>query len=160
MALAKQRLRFTSPVERVPAEGGSFFMSRILSVTLFALALAPHVTFAATCAGPNPAITSVVVKGVTTNNQLNTYHIAGTVTNLGSTGEPKNTLQFVDIYVDRQKRDSRGIPPLGPGRSYTFGYDWQRSTDAGNGTTTARFQIDMRQGADCNPANGTNSVTF
>lgn len=135
-------------------------MIRAPLVILFALAVAPSGAFAATCAGPNPAITAVVVKNVTTAGSLNTYHIVGTVTNLGGQAQASNTLQFVDVYVDRQKRDSRGIPPLAPGQSYSFGFDWQRSTDAGNGTTTAHFRIDVRQGSDCNPGNGDNSVTF
>jgi hypothetical protein len=135
-------------------------MIRLLSAALFAALLAPVGSPAATCAGANPAITSVVVKNVTTAGQLNTYHIVGTVTNLGSAAQPSNTLQFIDIYVDRQKRNDRGIPPLAPGQSYTFGFDWSRSSDAGPGTTTAHFRLRMVQGSDCNPANGSNSVTF
>ncbi len=135
-------------------------MIRVMTATLFAVALTSSGASAAGCNGPNPAITSVVVKNVTTSGQLNTYHIVGTVTNLGTQAQPSNTLQFVDIYVDRMKRDNRGIPPLRPGQSYTFGYDWSRATDAGNGTTTAHFQMDIRQGSDCNPTNGNASVTF
>lgn len=135
-------------------------MIRALTVILFALAVAPLGAPAATCAGPNPAITSVVVKNVTSSGGLNVYHLVGTVTNLGSQAQASNTLQFVDVYIDRQKHDDRGIPPLAPGQSYTFGFDWQRSTDAGNGTTTVHFRMDMRQGSDCNPANGAYSVTF
>jgi hypothetical protein len=136
-------------------------MIRILTAAaLLVLTLAPPPTLAAACAGADPAITSVVVKNVTSNGQVNQYHIVGTVTNLGAAGQPSNTLQFVDIYVDRSKRDDRGVPPLAPGQSYTFGYTWVRSMDAGNGTTTAHFRMDMRQGQDCNPANGVASVTF
>src|SRR5579871_1745098 len=135
-------------------------MIRVLSAILFALAFAPGPVPAAGCAGADPAITSVTVKNVTTSGQLNTYHIVGTVTNLGNQAQSSSTLQFVDVYVDRMKRDTRGIPPLRAGQSYTFGYDWSRSTDAGNGTTTAHFQMDIRQGSDCNPTNGTESVTF
>jgi subtilase family serine protease len=135
-------------------------MIRARILVLFTLALAPLGASAAACTGANPAIVSVVVKTVTTSGSLNTYHLAGTVTNLGSQGQPSNTLQFVDIYIDRQKRDAHGIPPLRPGQSYTFGFDWSRSTDAGNGTTTAHFVMDMRQGTDCNPGNGRYSVTF
>jgi CARDB len=137
-----------------------FQMIRALTAVVFTLALAPPAALAATCAGANPAITSVVVKNVTNNGLTNTYHMVGTVSNLGSAGQPSNTLQFVDIYVDRVKHDDRGIPPLAPGQSYTFGYDWVRSVDAGPGTTTVHFRIRMVQGSDCNPANGTNSVTF
>jgi subtilase family serine protease len=135
-------------------------MIRASNVILFALALAPLGAPAATCAGPNSAITSVAVKNVTSNGLTNQYHIVGTVTNLGSQAQASSTLQFVDIYVDRQKRDDRGIPPLRPGESYQFGYTWTRSIHAGTGTTTAYFRIRMVSGADCNRANGTNSVTF
>jgi subtilase family serine protease len=136
------------------------FMIRVLLASLLALSLAPVAAAAATCAGANPAITSAAVKNVTSTGQLDTYHITGTVTNLGGSAQPRNTLQFVDVYVDQQKRDSRGVPPLAPGQSYTFGFDWQRSADAGKGTTTVRFRMDMRQGDDCNPNNGTYSITF
>jgi hypothetical protein len=135
-------------------------MIRLLTAILFALALVPGPAPAAGCAGANPAITSAVVKNVTTSGGLNNYHIVGTVTNLGTQGQPSNTLQFVDVYIDGQKRNDRGIPPLAPGQSYNFGFDWSRSTGAGPGTTTVRFRIRMVQGSDCNPANGSNSVTF
>ncbi len=115
-------------------------MIRISFVILFSLALTPLGAYAATCAGPNPAITSVTVKSVSNNGSTSQYHIVGTVKNLGSQAQPSNTLQFVDVYVDRMKRTDRGIPPLGPGASYQFGYTWTRSADAGNGTTTAHFQ--------------------
>src|SRR5579883_3095004 len=126
-------------------------MIRVMTATLFAVALTSSGASAAGCNGPNPAITSVVVKNVTTSGQLNTYHIVGTVTNLGNQAQSSSTLQFVDIYVDGMKRNDRGIPPLAPGRSYTFGFDWPRATDAGSGTTTVRFRIRMVQGSDCNP---------
>jgi hypothetical protein len=135
-------------------------MIRLLSAALFVALIAPLGASAASCAGADPAITSAVVKNVTSAGQLNTYHIVGTITNLGSADQPSNTLQFVDIYVDRQKRNDRGIPPLAPGQSYTFGFDWSRSGDAGPGTTTVRFRLRMVQGSDCDPANGSNSVTF
>ncbi|MBV8373881.1 MAG: hypothetical protein JO302_00070 [Candidatus Eremiobacteraeota bacterium] len=135
-------------------------MTRLWIAALTVLAFAPTAVEAATCAGPNPAITSVVVKNVSSNGGLDTYHLVATLTNLGSQAQASNTLQFVDIYAETDKHDNRGIPPLAPGQSYTFGYDWQRSSDAGKGTTTVHFRVDMRQGSDCNPANGTYSVTF
>ena len=130
------------------------------SVATLALALVPVASPAATCGGANPAITSVAVQNVTTNGGLNVYHLSGTVTNLGSMGQPSNTLQFVDIWQYGQKLDDRGIPPLAPGRSYTFGYDWQRSSEAANGTTTLSFRMRMRQGEDCKPANGVYRIRF
>jgi hypothetical protein len=133
---------------------------RVLTAVLFILAMMPSASPAATCAGANPAITSVAVKNMTSDGKLNTYHIVGTVTNLGSQGQPANTLQFVDIFAETDKHDNRGIPPLATGQSYTFDYDWQRSVDAGNGTTVMHFQLHIRQGANCNPANGSKIITF
>jgi hypothetical protein len=135
-------------------------MIRVLTAAAVILAFASTAAPAATCSGANPAITSVVVKNVTTAGQLNTYHLVGTVTNLGGQAQPSNTLQFVDIYAETEKHDNRGVPPLTPGQSYTFNYDWQRSSDAGNGTTTVHFRIQMKQGTNCNPGNGSYSVTF
>lgn len=135
-------------------------MIRVFTAALFAALLAPLGASAASCAGANPAITSTVMKSVTSAGPLNTYHLVGTVTNLGSSGQSSSTLQFVDIYVDGQKHNERAIPPLAPGQAYNFGFDWSRSSDAGPGTTTVRFRIRMVQGSDCNPANGSNSVTF
>ena len=135
-------------------------MIRILTAMLVVLALAPSAAPAAGCSGPNPAITSLAVKSVSNSGMTNTYHISGTVTNLGTQGQASSTLQFVDIYVDTQKRNDRGIPPLASGQSYTFGFDWTRSSDAGAGTTTVRFRLRMVQGSDCNPANGSRSITF
>jgi hypothetical protein len=131
---------------------------RTLSIVLLLLAQTAAAAVAATCAGANPAITSVGVKGVSSNGKLNTYHIVGTVTNLGSAGQPANTLQFVDIWQYAVKLDDKGIPPLAPGQSATFSYMWQRSTDAASGTTTLNFRIRMVQGSDCNPGNGSYSL--
>lgn len=46
------------------------------------------------------------------------------------------------------------------GQSYTFGFDWDRSSDAGPGTTTVDFRTRMIQGSNCHPSNGASSVTF
>jgi hypothetical protein len=135
-------------------------MIRTMTVLVFILGQTAIGAAAATCAGANPAITSVAVKNVTSNGSLNDYHLVGTVTNLGSMAQSRDVLQFVDIYAYGEKKDSRGIPPLAPGQSSTFSYLWQRSVGAGNGTTTLDFRIAMHQGEDCNPANGTYHVTF
>jgi hypothetical protein len=126
----------------------------ILSVFLLS---SPTVAFAAGCRGADPAIVSVAVKGVSNNGGTNVYHLSGTVTNAGNARQSSNVLQFVDVYINGAKSDARGIPPLRPGQSYTFRYDFQRSSDAGDGTSRLRFQIDMRQPAgtaqDCNLGN-------
>jgi len=133
-------------------------MIRTMTVVLFLLAQSTAAAVAATCAGANPAITSVAVKGVTSDGKLNNYHIVGTVTNLGSAGQPNNTLQFVDIWQYGNKLDDKAIPPLAPGQSANFAYTWQRSTDAASGTTTLNFRLRMQQGSDCNPGNGNYSI--
>ncbi|MBV8531994.1 MAG: hypothetical protein JO104_11820 [Candidatus Eremiobacteraeota bacterium] len=134
-------------------------MIRTLILGLFILAVSPQPAVAA-CAGPNPAITSVHVPYHNTKGQLNIYHIVGTVTNEGSSGQPSNVLQFVDIYQYGQKLDSRGIPPLAAGASYNFSYNWARSVEAAAGSSMMNFRMDMRSGINCNPANGTYSVMF
>lgn len=119
----------------------------------------PTIVPVAGCLGADPAIAAVSVKNVSQNGGTNVYHLSGTVTNAGNARQPSNTLQFVDIFINGQKSDSRGVPPLRPGQSYTFGYDFRRSSDAGDGSSRLRFQIDMRQPAgtaqDCNPNNDT-----
>ena len=129
----------------------------ILSVFLVssnAIALAP-----AGCKGADPEIVSVAVKNVSQNGTINVYHLVGTVTNVGNRSQTSNVLQFVDVYLNDQKLDARGVPPLRRGQSYTFGYDFQRSHDAGDGASQLRFQLDMRQPLgstqDCNPNNDT-----
>ena len=134
-------------------------MIRFLIAPIVALALVP-VTASAACLGPNPAITHVGVQSKMTRGQATMYHLVGTVTNEGSAGQPPNALQFVDIWHDGDKLDSRGIPPLPLGGSHNFSYDFIRASDAGAGTTTLIFKIDMTSGTNCNPANGTYKATF
>ena len=132
----------------------------LASLALTAILLAQN---PATCSGPDLAITSVTVAGVTPSGGNNVYHLRGTVTNLGHARQPSNALQFVDIFYRGDKLDSRGVPPLAPGQHYTFGYDFQRSADANAGTSALRFTLDFRQPAgaqDCNTANDTFRLTF
>ncbi len=123
-------------------------------------------TAAAACSGADPALQSVAVKSVVQANGTNRYTLVGTVTNVGSAAQASSVLQFVDIYqTPGQKLDAKGIPPLRAGESYTFSYLMLRSAEAGNGTTTLRFHLDLRQpssgsDADCNTANDSFSVTF
>jgi len=112
------------------------------------LALAP-LGASATCVGPKPAIGSVYVASHTSNGRVNVYNLVGTVTNVGSSAQSSNTLQFVDIWQYGVKLDARGIPPLGLGSSAHFSYAWQRAIDAAPGTTTLNFTVDVRQGINC-----------
>ncbi len=140
-------------------------MIRSITLAIFATALAPLAAPAATCAGADPAITTVKMQNVTSSGSLNYYHMVGTVTNLGAAAQASNVLQFVDIYRDGQRLDDRGIPPLGPGKSYTFSFVWPRAVDAGQNSTTMRFSIRFRDpsppgSADCDANNDTFSLTF
>ena len=121
-------------------------MTLIAFLTL-ATGLSGALPAAASCTGIAPSIAGVHLTGSTMNGTVNVYHFSGRVTNIGSKAEPSNTLQFIDIYEEGVRKDDRGIPPLRPGQSYTFGYDYQRSTDAGAGTSHLRFQLRMRQPA-------------
>ena len=139
-------------------------MLRVGLLALLGFALAGAAPASAACAGPDPAITSVAVKNVAQSGGMNRYTLAVTVTNDGSQAQAKDTLQFVDIYqVPGEKLDAKGVPPLQPGQAYTVTYDTMRASDAGNGTTHLRFQLDLKQpasGADCSAANDVYSFTF
>lgn len=119
-------------------------MFRIAILALLTLTSTSVAAVAAeTCAGPDPSLGKVTVTSVTQNGGLNDYHITGTVTNAGSATQAKDVLQSVDIYMDGQKLDSKSIPPLAAGQSTQFTYVYQRSKDAGQGTTRLSFTLDM-----------------
>src|SRR5271165_2428067 len=88
----------------------------------------------ATCVGAAPAIASVVNKGATQDSGVNRYQLAVTVVNRGTQAQAGNVLQSVDVYEHETKRDAKGIPPVKVGQSYTYVYQYVRSTDAGDGT--------------------------
>jgi len=138
-------------------------MLRIVPLAALAFVLAVPAPGSAACAGPDPAITSVVVKSVTQAGGMNHYTLVGTVTNAGGQAQANDTLQFVDISQHPgEKLDAKGIPPLRPGESYTFSYETLRATDAGSGTTTLHFQLDERQpaGSDCDTSNDSFTLSF
>lgn len=119
---------------------------------------------AGTCAGPDPSLGKVAVGSVTTSGNLNNYHITGTVTNVGGATQAKDVLQSVDIYMADQKLDAKSIPPLAAGQSATFDYVYQRSKDAGQGTTRLRFVLDMHNPSgtaqDCSTQDDQTEVQF
>ena len=120
---------------------------------------------AATCSGADPALMGAAVKNITNDSGTNHYALSGTVTNRGSIKQASNVLQFVDIFIDGQKLNSIGIPPLKPGQSYTFGWTYNRSVEAGQGTTTVHFQLRSANAMpnaaqDCNAGNDGADVTF
>jgi hypothetical protein len=140
-------------------------MPRITLLALLSLVSTLGASPAPNCAGANPTIVSVAVKNVTHDGALDTYHITGTVTNVGNQAQANNVLQFVDVYMAQQKLDAKSIPPLAAGKSYLFNYDYQRSPDAGAGSTHLRFQIEVREPSpagsqDCNPSNAAYTLTL
>lgn len=116
-------------------------MIRTTALVLFLLAQIPVAAFAVTCDGANPAITSVALRSLTRTPYLDLYHVTATVTNLGNAAQPGNVLQFVDVDQYGARLDDRGVPPLGPGQSYTVSYVWPRSADAGKWTSPLDFRV-------------------
>ena len=139
-------------------------MFRIAIFAVLTLTSTSIVSAAGTCAGPDPAIGKVAVSGVTQSGNLSNYHITGTVTNMGSATQAKDVLQSVDIYMADQKLDAKSIPPLAAGQSATFDYTYQRSKDAGQGTTRLRFALDMHNpggtAQNCSTQNDSTELTF
>ncbi len=140
-------------------------MFRIAIFALLALTSTSMAAMAAgTCAGPDPSIGKVTVAGVTSNGNLNNYRITGTVTNVGGTTQAKDVLQSVDIDMADQKLDAKSIPPLAAGQSASFEFVYQRSKDAGQGTTRLRFVLDMHNPSgmaqDCSTQNDQAEVQF
>src|SRR5205807_10524639 len=99
---------------------------------MLALMLAAVLT-GGSCA--NPSIVSAGIESVTTKGGLKHYTIAITVQNIGNARQPSNLLQSVDVLQDGQKPDRIGLQPLRPAQlqKVTCGFD--RSDDAGDGTT-------------------------
>jgi hypothetical protein len=142
------------------ATGGRLAMIRT-GIALLVIAQATMGTaVAGTCSGVALSLTNTGVKTVSTQGNLNTYTLTGTVINIGSQGQPSNTLQFVDVMSVGQKLNDRGIPPLAPGQSYTFTYDSQRATQAGKGTSTIVFRLTSPAPASCSAAQQSASITF
>jgi len=139
------------------------FRFAILALLVFGQTAAASA--AAGCTGADPAILSVAVKDMTPVGAVNHYALSGTVVNVGSVAQAPDVLQFVDIYKGGVKLDSRGIPPLSAGQSYTFAYDSSRSSEAGAGSTVLRFALDGGAQAtpgsvDCDRANGQYMLRF
>jgi|GEM_PF-747604 len=141
-------------------------MMRIIfsALVLIAQTLAVSAPASAACSGADPALVSVRLASVMPEGGNKRYRFSGRVVNVGRSGQPSNTLQFVEIYDRGIKLDNRGIPPLRPGGSYTFGYDYLRSADAGDGTSKLTFVIHMRSptgsAQNCSPNNDRYEVRF
>jgi hypothetical protein len=128
----------------------------------FVLAVFVFTTFTpglASSACSNLSLGNVGVKNTTSDGSLNHYQIDGVVTNTGA-DQPSNTLQAVDIYKGTVKVDSKSVPPLKAGQSFTFAYLADRSSDAGLGTTHLSFALDAKNGSLCDATAAPALVTF
>ena len=133
-----------------------------IAVLAFLGATAPA---SASCNGVDLAVGPVSVESVSASGNLNRYNITGIVTNVGSASQGTDALQSVDVYQGKTKLNSKSIPPLKAAQSFTFSYVSARSTDAGNGTTQLRFQLNVRHPSPsdsqiCNMANDSFTLTF
>ena len=93
-------------------------MIRAITLILAAAVAFPAAAPAATCPGPDPAITSVSVKSVAKSNALNHYTIVGTVTNVGAQKQASNVIQTIEILdgaqpVEREGDSAAAGGPLG-----------------------------------------------
>ncbi len=118
---------------------------KLIFTALYLLAATSPAFAASPCVAPT--VTSAIVDNVSHDGNLNHYHIAMTISNRTDSSQASNTLQFVDVYHDRQRLDAIGVPPLRSGASYKAFYTFARSSDAGGGTTTLHLPIRMVQPA-------------
>jgi hypothetical protein len=119
-------------------------MSKFALAIFLLAALTPGI--AGACS--NLSIGNVGVKNMTSDGKLNHYQINGVVTNNGA-NQSSSTLQAADVYRGPVKLDSKSIPPLKAGQSFTFTYISDRSSDAGTGTSHLRFVLDAKNGSFC-----------
>lgn len=119
-------------------------MSKFALIVFFFAALTPSAAFACS----NLSLGNVGVRGMDSDGNLNHYTIKGVVTNNGA-NQASSTLQAVDIYKGPVKKDSKSVPPLKAGQSFTFTYIADRSSDAGSGSSHLRFVLDAMNGTMC-----------
>jgi hypothetical protein len=158
----KEGSRFMLVLLRV---GFRWVLSAFLLPAAFSVAGPAAAAASVPCAGADPAIVSAGVQGTSSDGRINRYSIAIRVVNLGRATQPSNVLQSVEIYQNGIKLDTKGLPPLRPGQAYSFPYVFQRSIDAGEGTSTLALKLVMRQPSppgkqDCNASNDAYTVTF
>jgi hypothetical protein len=119
-------------------------MSKFALAIFLLAALTPGI--ASACS--NLSIGNVGVKNMTSDGKLNHYQINGVVTNNGAS-QSSSTLQAADVFRGPVKLDSKSVPPLKAGQSFTFTYISDRSSDAGTGTSHLRFVLDAKNGSFC-----------
>lgn len=135
----------------------------VLAAFLLSVFVSAAPMAASACSGPDPSLSVVKVASVSADGSgLNHYTIKVVVTNVGSAGQAGNVLQSVNVSHFDNKVDTKGIPPLKAGASYVWMYNFKRNADAGKGTTTLHFALDMhgKTSADCNSGNDSYNLTF
>jgi len=130
-------------------------MYRISVLAALLVTQAAAAPAAAACAGADPAITSAAALAPEKSGALNNVRVSITVRNLGSQAQPSNTLQSVEILQQGTKVGLKGVPPLAPGKAYTFVYTFQRSSEAAPRSTQLTLHLVVTQpaGADCDTSN-------
>jgi hypothetical protein len=115
---------------------------------------------AAACA--NPSILSARVQPATMHGALQHITIAITVKNIGNVRQPSNLLQSLDVFQNDQRVGKIGLQPLGPHQSQTVSYSFDRSPDAGAGTTNLTFRLDFngRSGSSVDCRKGRESLSM
>ena len=105
----------------------------------------------------NPSIVSTSVQSVANLGALDRYTVAIVVQNAGSLRQPSDLLQSVDVFQDHERVDRIGLQPLPPGQSQRVIYRFDRSAEAGAGSTELLFSLDLngRSGddVDCHAGN-------
>jgi hypothetical protein len=122
---------------------------------LLAAILVGNAPVAVACSGAEPAIVGAALQSRTTNGNLNHYVVAVHVKNLGSKGQPSNTLQSVEVLQNGDHVDQKGLPPLRPGQTATVFYAFDRSAGAAGHTTRLSFGLSAHAGSTaCSSADG------
>jgi len=134
-------------------------------LALTTLASPTQMAAAPVCSGAATAIATVRAYPPTDGDSgINLYRIGVTVENVGAGKQAGNTLDSVVMYQQGVKTDVKGLRPLAAGASQTVIFSFQRSTDAGRGTTKLRFRVASNQpnlprDPNCNAASDTASTT-
>jgi hypothetical protein len=117
---------------------------------------------AALTACANPSILSAGVQSATTQGALQHYTIAITIQNKGNLRQPSNLLQSVVVLQDGQKANQIGLQPLRPKQLQKVTYSFDRSAEAGAGTTDLTFTLDFngRSGNNVDCHAGTETLTI
>jgi hypothetical protein len=131
--------------------------ARVFALTLLLIAPALQAR-AVTCSGSDPQIVGLSAKSEGASGSLVRFLITGSVVNRGAAAQASNLLQSVVIYDADDKLDTKSIPPLKPGQSFTFSYDSTRSAEAGAGSTILRFKLDPI--SPCSVGDDVRTVTF